>query len=158
MPVILVVTGAALLAAAGGAAWQGATTLEQRVAVYDRAELRRPPEPDPLPPDRVVQPVRIRRGATFGTLMSAYGLPPNALREAALPFYDLSKIRSDRSLSVAWLDGDPAPVQVVYDIDEDHTLILDRGEGDAWTAHVDEVTYTSEPGERAFVTSLTSSE
>ena len=151
MPVILVVTGAALLAAAGGAAWQGATTLEQRVAVYDRAELRRPPEPDPLPPDRVVQPVRIRRGATFGTLMSAYGLPPNALREAALPFYDLSKIRSDRSLSVAWLDGDPAPVQVVYDIDEDHTLILDRGEGDAWTAHVDEVTYTSEPGERAFV-------
>ena len=60
VPVILVVTGAALLAAAGGAAWQGATTLEQRVAVYDRAELRRPPEPDPLPPDRVVQPVRIR--------------------------------------------------------------------------------------------------
>jgi len=151
VPVTLVVSGLVLIAGAGGAAVQGARQLDHPRQIVDQATLKPPAPVEPLEPDQVVQPVHIRRGTTFGTLVAGYGLPASRLREAALPYYDLARIRSDRALSLRWLDGDASPQAVLYDIDADRTLILERQPDDSWTARLDEVTYESTPGERAFV-------
>lgn len=150
LPVGLVVAGSVLLIAAAGAFVQGVTTLGPRQIVDAEVELRRPAPLADLEPDRVSQPVRIRRGSTFGTLVAPYGLSASALRQAGLEHYDLAKIRSDRSLSLEWLDGDPEPVALRYDIHGDAALVLERGT-DGWTARLDEVQYDSAPGERGFV-------
>lgn len=117
-----------------------------------RVELPTPAAPAPAPvalPDQVAQPVRIRRGATFGGLAASYGLPAETLRQVASEFYDLAKIRSDRELLVHYVDGDAVPVGLSYAIDEDTSLDLSRV-GENWSATLHRVEYASAPGSRRF--------
>ncbi len=100
-----------------------------------------------MPPDRLELGIRVRRGSTLGGLLLEWGVDPAPVIEAALPLYDLARIRPDRELSVVLVDGDPVPVAVRYEIDEDNALVVSRS-GEQWTAAVDAVQYTSALGSR----------
>ena len=111
-----------------------------------------PPAPPPLLPmsaDEITVPLVIHRGSTIGQLMSDVGLSHRPVLEAAKPFYDLTRIRPDRELSVVYRDGEADPVAVRYQIDGDTAVVVCR-EGQAWTAEVDAVEYTAKTGTIAF--------
>ncbi len=93
--------------------------------------------------------VRIREGATFGSLMAEYHLPGGAIRAAAQPLYDLAKIRPDRTLIVRYADGTLDPMGVAYAIDDDRTIHVER-DGESWSARIEVTQYASEPGQRLF--------
>ncbi len=144
---MLVAVGVALLLLSGALAWAAVGSSERVVLVALPAPVA--PVLPPLDPDTVALPVTIRRGATFGGLARSLDLPADAVRAAALPHYDLARIRPDRELSVLWSDGVPDPIGLRYAIDEDVALVV-RRDGDAWVAEIDEVAYTVAPGARAF--------
>ncbi len=94
-----------------------------------------------LPPDRIVVPLDVKEGSSFGPLVEAWRVPSTAVLTAAKAHHDLTLIRSHADLAVVLADGEPVPVEVRYAVDEDHVLRMVR-DGDAWTAHLDEVVYT----------------
>lgn len=93
-------------------------------------------------PDELVIALDVGRGASFGKLVEPFDLPDQALRKAALPIYDLSRIRPDRELQLSFVDGSAAPVSVMYQLDEDRRLVLSRDDG-AWEAGVEATPYTA---------------
>lgn len=95
-----------------------------------------------LPPDRLVLALDIPPGSSFGAIMDRWGLPTYALRQAALPIYDLATIRATDELAVELVDGDPVPVAIRYAMDEDRTLVLDRTP-DGWVPRVEDTVYTT---------------
>ena len=111
-------------------------------------ELPVVPEPIPMDPDESWIGLKVKKGTTFGELMSGQGLSAAEIRGAALEHYDLAKIRPDRDLQVGYKDGVAKAVAVRYQIDGDKLLIVSR-EADGWSARVDEVSYTSRVGTRA---------
>lgn len=127
----------------------GVHTLTSQQVLHATVEPSAPEPELAAAPDVVSQPVRIRRGTTFSTLVQDYGLPGETLRRAALDLYDLSTIRPDRELVLTWTDGEARPHALAYAIDSDRTLVVER-DGEDWTARVDEVQYTSSTGSRAF--------
>ena len=147
VPGILVAAGLGLLGLAGLLAAEGASALAGRTVVTV-AWVRPAPlviAEVPREPDLMVLPVRIERGATFGALMQGYGLPADAIRRAALALHDLADVRPDRELWLSFRDGEEEPVGIRYAIDEDRAVVVRRA-GEAWTAHLDEVAWTSRTG------------
>jgi hypothetical protein len=109
-----------------------------------------PPEsPAPvhqLPPDELVIGVDVQRGRSFGVIVGSFDLPDQALRRAALPLYDLSRIRPDRELQVRFVDGQDQPDEVRYRLDDDRQLVLSCDREDStptWEACVTETPHTS---------------
>lgn len=99
-----------------------------------------------LPPDELVIGVDVQRGRSFGVIVGSFDLPDQALRRAALPHYDLSRIRPDRELQVRFVDGQDQPDEVRYRLDDDRQLVLscDRDEvKPTWEACVTETPHTS---------------
>lgn len=101
-------------------------------------------EASALPDDELILAIDVRRGATFGAIMSENNLPERELREAALETYDLARIRPDRELQLAYADGDPIATEVRYQLDDERTLVLSR-EGQAWSSEVELIPYTTTP-------------
>jgi len=79
-----------------------------------------------LPPDRLVVALDIAPGSSFGALVQPWGLPANAVREAALQHHDLARIDVRRELGVVLEDGSPSPVGLRYAVDGDTTLVVAR--------------------------------
>jgi murein DD-endopeptidase MepM/ murein hydrolase activator NlpD len=146
-PGILVTCGGALLALSGFFVAEGAQQMAARRVVT--VAWNRPASPPPpagvATPDVWVSPVRIERGATFGTLMQGYGLPADAIRRAAMAWHDLADVRPDRELALTWRDGESAPIGLRYALDEDRAVVVQR-EGEGWTAHLDQVAWTGHTG------------
>ncbi len=104
---------------------------------------------EPLEPHTLALGVAIRRGSTLGHVLAEHALPAHAVREAALPFYDLAQIRPDRELQVLYRQGEASALGLRYAIDEDRAVVVER-EGDGFIARLDEVAYEVAPGVRAF--------
>ncbi|TVQ91975.1 MAG: M23 family metallopeptidase [Deltaproteobacteria bacterium] len=144
LPPVLMLLGLLLMSTGGILGLASSTSTEGRVEyLVSLPEPGEPPPIEPLEPSRMAQPITIRRGATFGGLASRYGLPADVLLKTAQPYYDLTKIRPDRELSVSWVSGDPNPVELSYAIDVDTTLVLIRDERE-WQAVIHQVEYASE--------------
>lgn len=82
----------------------------------------------------------VRRGETLGRILPAYGVPVQAILDAAAPHKDLASIRAGDVFAFRFEGDDPVPLAVRYALSEDATLFLER-EGEAWTARLDEVVY-----------------
>ena len=99
-----------------------------------------------LPPDELVIGVDIDRGQALASVVAPFALQETALRKAARPHYDLSRIRPDRELQVRFVDGAAGPTELRYRFAEDKQLVLSReggGASVAWAAGVEETPHTS---------------
>ena len=105
------------------------------------------PEPEPLV--RALD-YTIASGDTAGALMRRFGAPSDAVIAAAKPYYDRTKLRIGRVMSLVWHDPDPEPVSMTYALDEDHSLVLSR-DGQVWTGRMDVVRYEAKPATREVV-------
>jgi len=146
---VLVVSGLALVLSAGLMLYAVVDRDAGRELVVLLDPPGQPPPLGPLEPDTSAQPLRIRSGSTFGGLVARYDLSPTELRSAAIEHYDLARIRPDRELLVTWRDGEPDPVELSYEIDEDRRLDLTRTEH-GWSASLHEIVYAAQTGSRAF--------
>lgn len=90
----------------------------------------------------------IASGDTLGAIFPRFNVPLQAVLDATKEHYDLAKIRIGRTLSFRIEPGEDVPTELRYPLDEDRTLVAER-DGDAWTAHVHEIVYTTREGERA---------
>ncbi len=91
----------------------------------------------------------IARGDTLGTILQPFGVPTQAVLDAARPLYDLSKVRIGRELVLVEGDVPGDVVALRYPLGEDDTLVVER-QDDAWTARVDAVAYAHRPVLRSF--------
>jgi len=103
--------------------------------------------PPPLAADTLTLGVPITPGSTLGALLGDHGVSALAVRETALPLYDLARIRPDRELQLVYVDGASEPVAVRYALDPDHTVVVER-EGEGWSARMEEVVYETSIGTR----------
>lgn len=99
-------------------------------------------QPMVLPADRLMVPLEIREGSSFGEVMEPWSVSANTLRDAALSVYDLATIHPGSELSLEFTDGEELPTGLHYRVDEDHTLLMAR-DGDVWSARMDEVAYVA---------------
>ncbi len=97
--------------------------------------------PTPPPPPKIFDVLHtIESGETLGVILQNLGLSAHAIRDAALPVYDLAKIRSGRTLTFKVREGDTSPHAVHYPLDEDNTVVVVLA-NDAWTASLDTTIY-----------------
>lgn len=114
-----------------------------------------PDAPAPsLPADRLIVPLDIPPGSSFGPIMEAWGLPAYALRESALEVHDLARIHQTSEFGLQFVDGMSEPSAVRYAVDEDRVLVLARAD-DGWRVEIEDVPY--EAHEVQLVLEMTSS-
>jgi murein DD-endopeptidase MepM/ murein hydrolase activator NlpD len=106
--------------------------------------------PVPPPPPKVFDVLHtIDRGETLSVILENVGLPSHDIQEAAKPFYDLANIRAGRTITFKMRQGETTPHIVLYPLDEDNTVRVERT-GDTWTAAVDTIEYESTEAIREF--------
>ena len=97
--------------------------------------------PLPPPPPTVFDVLHtIERGETLGVILQNVGISANTIRDAALPVYDLAKIRAGRTFTFKIREGEATPHAIFYPLDEDNTVHLEL-EAEVWTASIDTITY-----------------
>lgn len=96
-----------------------------------------------LPPDRLVVALDIPPGSSFGALVQPWGVPANAVREAAFEHHDLARIDVRRELGIVLEDGQSAPVGLRYAVDGDTTLVVAAEPGGevGWRSWTEEVSW-----------------
>lgn len=96
--------------------------------------------PERMPGGTARVGVRIRKGSTLGKLLQDRGIAADDVIAAALPVYDLARVRPDRDLELVYADGEDLPVAVRYAFEEDQAVVVER-EGTTWKARLDAVAY-----------------
>lgn len=129
-----------LAAAVFASAWQPCTDGPGGVLVGPQV---------PVPAEASVSH-RIRSGENIADIMRRYGLPPQAVLDAARPHYDLARIRSGRELVVGYRRGLSHAVSLHYPIDEDNTLTVSWSDETGWSAGVERVLYDERVVTRRF--------
>lgn len=142
--VVLGLVGVVLGLAAGGA-WAAYEPAQAQLPMVEA-----PPPPDAGGMDTVALGLAVRSGDTLGELLARWDLPAGAIREAARAHYDLANIRPDRELSLVFVDADSTPVALRYAIDEDRTLLVERGDS-GWTARVEALDWSASVGSRKVI-------
>jgi murein DD-endopeptidase MepM/ murein hydrolase activator NlpD len=92
----------------------------------------------------------IRRGETLSGLLSTFGVDAPAVLAAAAPHLGRGHIRAGDAIRFLVDPQRDAAISVQMSLDEDRTLNLNRDTAGAWTAQVDELTYTHETSTRSF--------
>ena len=92
----------------------------------------------------------IRRGETLSGLLSTFGVDAKAALAAAAPHLGRGHIRAGEQIRFLVDPQRDAAISVQMSLDEDRTLNLTRDATGAWTAQVDELTYTHETSTRSF--------
>ena len=96
----------------------------------------------------------IEKGETLGVILENVGLNANELRAAAKDVYDLANLRAGRTVTFKVRSGDSTPHAVLYPIDEDSTVTVERGT-DGWAARIDTIEYQSREAIRSFTVEST---
>jgi murein DD-endopeptidase MepM/ murein hydrolase activator NlpD len=103
------------------------------------------------PPDSAHVDYTIRSGDNIAAILQRFGVPSGAVLEAAAAHYDLSRIRSGRTLRIEYRRGLAHASGLRYPIDEDTTLVVGFEAPVGWNARLELVQYEQRQVERQFV-------
>jgi murein DD-endopeptidase MepM/ murein hydrolase activator NlpD len=137
----LLLTRAAATAVVGGLCLALVSTVKARLLTDEAppppievAEVI-PAAPIPEAPlEEAVVTHKVRRGESLGGILTRYGVGgAGAIRQAALEFTDLAKLRVGKTVTLHYRRGEPEAVGLSLDLDEDNELHVSLGETpDAW--------------------------
>ena len=108
------------------------------------------------PPPPVVHDVLhpIEAGENLGAILANVGLNATEIRDAAKDVYDLAKLRAGRTVTFKIRSGEATPHALLYPLDEDTTVRVERGEI-GWTASIEVIQYDAREAVRDFTVQST---
>ena len=108
------------------------------------------------PPPPVVHDILhpIEAGEHLGAILANVGLNASEIREAAKDVYDLAKLRAGRTITFKIRSGEATPHAILYPLDEDTTVRVERGDS-GWKASVEVIQYETREAIRDFTVQST---
>lgn len=139
--------------------WIPAVVMAGSIAIVVHQTREPAPSPTPItkrapvppPPPKIFDVLHtIERGETLSVILENVGLSAYPIQTAAKPLYDLAKIRAGRTITFKLREGEQTPHAVLYPLDEDNTVRIERSDESTWTAAIDTIEYESTEAIREF--------
>jgi murein DD-endopeptidase MepM/ murein hydrolase activator NlpD len=113
-----------------------------------------PAAEEPVPAEPEWKKHTIASGEVLGKILPQYGLPTQAVIDAASEHHDITRIRAGKALSFRFAPDSEVADALSFQLDADRTLIVENQDG-IWSARVDEILYDRRSTVREFTVART---